>query len=132
MKKILGFSKEFGVSILSLGLPFLAMAQTGIPGPTAPTPASGVASAQISSIQGVLDTVCVVFSWLFYFLVALAVVFIVIAAFKYLFAGGDPEKVKGAGNMLLYAAVAVGVALLARAIPSIVASFLGAGTLQTC
>jgi len=35
--------------------------------------------------------------------------------------------------MLLYAAIAVAVALLARAIPTIVASFLGAsGSLGTC
>lgn len=131
MKKAVRFVKEFGLSIASLTLPFLASAQT-IPNPVQPTQ-SNVPQTQITSLQGVLNTVCVVFSWMFYFLVALAVIFIVIAAFKYLTAGGDAEKVKGAGSTLLYAAIAVGVALLARAIPLVVASFLGAqGSLGTC
>ncbi len=129
MKKAIAFTKEFGISILSLALPVLASAQIPVPVPPTPSTAPG---AQINSVQSVLNIVCVVFSWLFYFLVALTVIFIVLAAFKYLFAGGDAEKVKAAGSMLLYAAVAVGVALLARAIPLVIANFLGAGTLSTC
>jgi hypothetical protein len=129
MKKVINFAKEFAVPILALGMPFMAYAQ--IPSPTAPTQGN-VPQSNINSLQTVLNTVCIVFSWMFYFLIALAVVFIVVAAFKYLTAGGDAEKVKGAGQTLLYAAIAVGVALLARAIPLIVASFLGAGTLSTC
>jgi hypothetical protein len=131
MNKLKGFAKEFGVSIVSLALPFMAMAQT-IPVPQAPQNPGSVPQGKITSIQGVLNTVCVVFDWMFYFLVALAVIFIIVAAFKYLTAAGDPEKVKGAGSTLLYAAVAVGVALLARAVPLIVASFLGANGLTTC
>ncbi len=131
MKKAVNFVKEFGVSILLLGLPVLASAQV-IP-PAGPAVPSNVPQGQIQSLQDVLNTVCIVFSWMFYFLIALAVVFIIVAAFKYLTAGGDAEKVKGAGQTLLYAAIAVGVALLARAIPLIVASFLGAqGNIGTC
>jgi hypothetical protein len=55
-----------------------------------------------------------------------------VAAFKYLTASGDPEKVKGAGNTLLYAAIAIGVALLARAVPLVVSSFLGATGVTSC
>jgi Type IV secretion system pilin len=131
MKKIKSFAKEFGVSILTFALPVLASAQT-IPVPTAPVNPGAPPQGHISSLQGVLNTVCIVFDWAFYFLVALAVIFIIVAAFKYLTAAGEPEKVKGAGNTLLYAAVAVGVALLARAVPLIVASFLGASGLTTC
>jgi hypothetical protein len=131
MKKLKGFVKEFGISILSLTLPVMAMAQN-IQGPTAPVNPSAPPQGHISSLQGVLNTVCIVFDWAFYFLVALAVIFIIVAAFKYLTAAGEPEKVKSAGSTLLYAAVAVGVALLARAVPLIVASFLGANGLTTC
>ena len=131
MKKLKGFAKKFGVSIASLVLPLMASAQN-IPVPTPPVNPTTIPQGNITSIQSVLNTVCVVFDWAFYFLVALAVIFIIVAAFKYLTAAGDPEKVKGAGSTLLYAAIAVGVALLARAIPLIVASFLGANGLQTC
>ena len=129
MKKVLDFAKVYALPVLAMASPFMAYAQ--IPSPSAPVQGN-VPQSNINSLQTVLNTVCIVFSWLFYFLIALAVVFIVIAAFKYLTAGGDAEKVKGAGSTLLYAAIAVGVALLARAIPLIVASFLGAGTLSTC
>ena len=37
---------------------------------------------QIQSLQGVLNTVCIVFSWLFYFLIALAVIFIIVRVWK--------------------------------------------------
>jgi hypothetical protein len=131
MKKLKGFAKEFGISILSLALPVMAMAQN-IPTPTPPVNPSAPPQGHISSLQGVLNTVCIVFDWAFYFLVALAVIFIIVAAFKYLTAAGEPEKVKSAGSTLLYAAVAVGVALLARAVPLILASFLGANGLTTC
>jgi uncharacterized membrane protein len=83
-------------------------------------------------LQGVLNLFCVIFSWAFYFLIALAVIFVLVAAFKYLTAGGDPEKVKAAGSTLLYAAVAIGVALLARAVPLVIGSFLGAGQVSSC
>lgn len=136
MKKLKGFAKEFGVSILTLALPVFASASTALaaslPTPQAPTNPASIPQGNITSVQSVLNLVCVVFDWAFYFLIALAVLFIIYAAFKYLTAAGEAEKVKGAGDTLIYAAVAVGVALLARAVPLIVASFLGAGTLSTC
>lgn len=137
MNKIKGFTKEFGVSIASVAITLVAAAQSAFAQDVPPAgPAVNPSSppqGQITSIQGILNTVCVVFDWAFYFLIAFAVIFIIYAAFKYLTAGGDAEKVKGAGSTLIYAAVAVGVALLARAIPLIVASFLGAsGNIGAC
>ena len=66
-----------------------------------------------------------VINWLFGLLIILAVIFVLVAAFKYLTSGGDPEKVKSANHSLIYAAVAVAVAILAKGIPYLVASFLG-------
>ena len=63
----------------------------------------------------------------FIFLMVLAVIFIIWAAFNYLRAGGEPEKVKEAGNQLIYAAVAVAVALFARGFPLLVGGFLSGG-----
>ncbi len=132
MKKVVSFVKDWGIVIAAVGLPALASAQAIPPASPAVNP-SAPPQGHITSIQGILNTVCIVFDWAFYFLIALAVLFIVVAAFKYLTAGGNAEKVSAAGQTLLYAAIAVGVALLARAIPLIVASFLGAqGNLGTC
>ena len=130
MKKVINLAKEFSPSIIALVLPALAFAQT-LPSPVAPTETS-VPQGQITSLQGVLQMLCTVFAWAFYFLIVLAVIFIIIAGFKYLTAAGDPEKVKSAGTMLIYTAVAIGVALLARAIPLVIGSFLGASGVSSC
>jgi hypothetical protein len=139
MQKIINFVKRFGLSAFSFGLPVMAFAQTQIGGNPQPAGsgsngASGIPNVQINSVQNVLDVTCVVFAWMFYFLIALAIIFVVIAAYRYLTSAGNPEKVKGATNTILYAAIAVGVALLAKSIPLIVASFLGANDLglTTC
>src|SRR3989344_3624455 len=81
----------------------------------------------VTSVGGVYDLLCRIIDVLFTLLVILAVAFVVFAAFKYLTAGGDPEKVKTANHVVIYAAVAVVVALLAKSVPLIVGSFLGAG-----
>jgi hypothetical protein len=98
-----------------------------------PTPTS-----PITTVQGLVNLMCNIFGWLFYGLIALSIIMIVIAGFYYVTAGDNSEKVGKATKMILYAAVGVAVALLARAVPVIVGSFLGAsgsgsnGTLQTC
>jgi hypothetical protein len=133
MKKVINFAKEFSPSIIALALPALAFAQ----GVTPPPPNGGVTPVSvpqgtITSLTGVLQILCNVFGWAFYFLIVIAVIFVIVAAFKYLTAAGDPEKVKSAGATLLYAAIAIGVALLAKAVPLVVGSFLGAGTVGSC
>jgi hypothetical protein len=133
MKKIITSAKKFGPAVFSLVIPALAFAQVSAPpsgGGVAGT--SNTPTTNITSLQSVLQLFCVVFGWAFYFLIIVAVIFILFAAFKYLTAGGDPENVKKAGSMLLYAAVAIGVALLAKAIPAIIGTFLGAGTITSC
>ncbi len=73
----------------------------------------------------------VIFAWFFTFLMVLAVIFVLVAAYKYLTAGGDPEKVKAASNILIYAAIAIIVALFARGLPLLVNSLIGGGALGT-
>ena len=130
MKKVINFAKEFSPTIIAFVLPTLAFAQT-LPPAQPPVP-TNVPQGNIQSLNGVLQSLCTVFAYMFYFLIVLAVIFVLIAAFRYLTASGDPEKVKGAGTMLIYTAVAIGVALLARAIPLVVASFLGASGVTSC
>ena len=62
-------------------------------------------------------------NWMFTVFMILAVVFILLAAYKYLFSGGGEEVAK-AHKMILYSAVAVAVAILARGIIHIVESIV--------
>jgi hypothetical protein len=126
MKNFLEKAKKIAiVAPFAFIAPVLALAQS-----TAPIQApSGVLSG---GLTGVSNELCVIFNWMFYFLIILAIIFVVVAAFRYLFAAGDPEKVKAAGHALIYAAVAIAVALIAKAVPGVVGTLLGAGTISAC
>ena len=84
------------------------------------------ASAQIwTSTTQIFGLGCTIVNLLFGILIFLTIFFVILAAFKYLTASGDPEKVKAASQDLLYAAVAIVVGLLAKGIPLIVGSLVG-------
>ena len=63
--------------------------------------------------------------WIFFILIALAVLFVIIAGFMFVTSGGSPEKTLAARNYLIYAAIGVAVALIARAVPAIVKAITG-------
>jgi len=81
----------------------------------------------ITNIEGFLNILRFVANLIFTVLMVLAVIFILVAAFHYLLAFGNPEKVKGAHNMLIYAVVAIAVALLSQGIRLIVQNILQRG-----
>jgi magnesium-transporting ATPase (P-type) len=122
MKKFKQFALQFGAPVLGLLLPVLASAQIQEPPITAP---SNINS--INQITGSAGIICVIINWFFWLLIVLTIVFVLWAAFKYLTAAGEPEKVKEASHILLYAAVAVIVALIAKGLPLIVSGFIGGG-----
>ena len=109
MKKIV----LLGAITLIVGLPLLALAQVSGPPETPVT---------IERIVGILERFI---NWMFAILLAIAVIFIILAAFKYLTAGGDAEKIKSAHSQLIYAMVALGVALLSRGLIFLVKQLLG-------
>jgi hypothetical protein len=61
-------------------------------------------------------------NWMFDILLTLSVIMVMWAAYVYLTAGDDTEKVHKATKTLTYAAVAILVALLAKGFPNIIAS----------
>lgn len=66
-------------------------------------------------------------NWAFVILLVLAVLFIILAAYKYLFSGGSDEAVETAHKMLIYAVVAVAVAFLAKGIIFVVRNLVAPG-----
>ncbi len=71
-------------------------------------------------------------NWLFDLLIVLTVVYVIIAAYKYLTSSGDPNKVSSATKTITFAAIAIVVALLAKAFPFIIANLFGVYSLQSC
>lgn len=118
MNKLLKNSLAVGAVAILLVAPMMASAQI-----SDPTDIIGV--TEVTDVCGVIDLIKTIANWMLVFLVVLAVIFVIMAAFKYLGAGGDSEKVGAANKQIIYAAVAVAVGLLAKAVPFVVASLLG-------
>jgi uncharacterized membrane protein len=128
MKKFTKVMMEWGAPAVALLLPALAAAQITPPpgGVTAPSTINN-----IGQITGQAGIICTIINWIFWLLIILTIIFVLVAAFRYLTAAGDPEKVKAAGSTLLYAAIAVVVALIAKGLPLIVSTFIGGGLTGT-
>lgn len=100
-------------------LPIIALGQgSGVVNPVNP-PNKDFTFADVIKWLNTLVT------WMFTIFLIIAVVYGLLAAFNYLFSGGDEEKVKTAQRYIIYVAVAIGVALLSVALRYLVQNFLG-------
>lgn len=75
---------------------------------------------------------CTIASYMFFILIALSVIFVIIAAYQYLTSRGDETKVGNATKTITYAAVAIVVVLLAKGFPLVVASVFSYNLLPEC
>jgi hypothetical protein len=64
-------------------------------------------------------------NWFFNIVLIIATIMMISAGYRYITAGGDETKVKGAMNNLIYALVGVGVAVLAKGLIFIISTFVG-------
>lgn len=111
------------LSLFALLAPVFAYAQnvTGTIGGTAST-----TNPTFSSIEDVVSKACEVVNWLFTGALILTVVFVLLAAIKYITKGSDPKAVGDAHQMLIWAAIGFAIALLAAVAPGFIAGVLGA------
>lgn len=72
----------------------------------------------LNTFNGIVD-------WMFTILILLAVFFTILGAFNIIMAGGKAENVTTGKDYILYAAIGLAVALLARALPGIVKAVMG-------
>lgn len=104
-------------------LAFPAIAAASIPSPpgniTLPyNPQFAQPSFLGSFAQGVIN-------WMFWGLIVFSIVMFLVGAYRYMTSAGEPEKVSKANRTLLYAVIALVVALLAEAVPFIIGNILG-------
>jgi len=62
--------------------------------------------------------------WIFAAFMLLAVIFIILALFDFISGGGDPAKISSARQKLIYAAIGVGLALVAGGIDNVLRNIL--------
>jgi fumarate reductase subunit D len=117
MKK---FTSSLTLALVTAVMPLISFAQGG----------SGITGVQnlpegVKDFGGFIKIFNTLINWIFTILLILAVFFILWAAFKYLTAGGDNEKIGSAHKILVYAVVAIAVALLAQGVRFVVAQLVG-------
>ena len=71
-----------------------------------------------------LDVIASVVKWTYAIFFIITVMFVLFAAFNYLTGGDDAEKIKSAHQQIMYAAIAVAIALLAVGFSLIIQRFL--------
>lgn len=130
ISRILGSASGAGI-IASFMAPMIGLAQNlqyNIQGQTPVLPPAQ--NVSFSTLSGAL---CTVVAWIFTLLVILTVIYVLFAAYNYLTSSGEEEKIKKANHQLLYAAIALIVAILSKAIPAFVGIFLGTqGNIPLC
>jgi hypothetical protein len=72
-----------------------------------------------------LNTLMNITDWLFIILIVIVILFVLLGAFTLLTAAGAPERVASGRNYILFAAIGLAVAFLARAVPNIVGMIAG-------
>lgn len=116
------------IATLSMVFPVIIMLLVGLTsivnGQVANIP--GITPVGPQTVGGVVGVLQNVVRWIYIIFFIIAVLFILFAAFAYLTAGGEAEKVTTAKNQLIYAVVAIVVALLAVGFETIIRNFLAA------
>jgi len=108
-------------------LPFLVGADI-TPGTIPGAKELGVPESPIKTPGGLLDTIASIVKWVYIIFFIIAVMFVLLAAFQYLGGAGNPERLKKAHDMIIYAAIAIAIALLSVGVVTIIKNFLQPST----
>ncbi len=94
---------------------FLIIPTTGLLAQTTQVP-------EITDFMGIIQDLV---DWVFGFLLIVAVLFLLFAAFTYITASGEPEKIKKANQSIMWALIGVAVGLLSKGLVIFVGTLLG-------
>ena len=113
----------FSLAVFGLSLPVTLFAATSTT-PTVPPPANQLKNTLTEGPESVRKLLVTLADWAFTIFLAVAVIMIVVAAFKYLTSGGG-DGVKDAHKMLIYAVIAIIIAFLAKGFVTVVEGLVG-------
>jgi len=80
--------------------------------------------AGFTTIEGLFAKIDQITTYIFTGLLCLAAIFLIVAGYFYITAGGDPEKIKKAREMLINALIGLAVGLAAKGLIAVIQSFI--------
>jgi len=101
--------------ILLPSLQSIVLAQTGVTPEELPT----------WTTTGVLAIINRITNWLFTFLMAAVVIMVLVSAYMFVTAGGNPEQRSKATQVLMYALIGFAIGMLAKGVIALVSAVIG-------
>ncbi|HDH31270.1 MAG TPA: hypothetical protein ENH26_00665 [Candidatus Wolfebacteria bacterium] len=86
--------------------------------------APAISYSAVESPDDVIRIINKIAKYMFTAFFVIAIIFIIVAAFNFLTAKADPEKIKSARNQILYAVIAIAIALISTGAVKIIESIL--------
>ena len=121
--------KQFFLFLSVALLVFVMLGGSGLVVAAPETPPTSFFGGEIptgaTSGEAFLDVVDNIVDWIFVIVLIGAVIFIVLAGWQFISGGGDPQALSQARNKLLWAAIGVMVAVLARGLVTAVKAIIG-------
>lgn len=90
------------------------------------TPENGAPVDVITSGEELIQLIDNIGDWIFTILLSIAAIFLIVAGFMWVTAGGNPENVAKARQMLVNALIGLAIGLGAKGLIAVVTSLLGA------
>lgn len=88
-------------------------------------PGNGIPDGvKIENVEGIVNIVKAILAWIYYIFFIISVIYVILAAFAYLGEGEDAEKLKTIHKNIMWAAIAIAVALLSVGINLIIKNFI--------
>lgn len=96
------------------------------PGPDAECPLTGPSKETSNwATYCTIDSIHTISDWIFWIVFVVAALIIVVAGLMFMTAGGNPDKLKKAQNILIYGIVGAIVAVVAKFLPAVARYFIG-------
>ena len=118
MKKLLGVLLV--IAVLSIAIAPVAFAGEHEPPVERRLPTTGIPATG----NELLERIDLIGNWVFAIFMAIAIIYILLGAFQFITAGGDPAKLSEARQKLIFAAIGIGISLLAAGFDDILRSVL--------
>lgn len=115
--------KKFFSALVLMGL--LVVPVVGLADIAAPETPDTTAPELIESAADLKTIIDNIGNWVFVILLSVAAIFLIVAGFFFITAGGNPEQVTKARQMLINALIGVAIALGAKGLVAVIGSILG-------